>query len=254
MDMNKRHTLIAFLLFAAPALPVETAGAQTGHRTVWDGVYTQAQAERGQPLMGQCRGCHGATMDGSQAPALRGDKFVDYWREDTLESLYTLIKNTMPPRANSALNEDEAVGIVSYLLQQSGFPAGNADLTIDAMPGILVQGANGPQPLPNYAVVQVTGCTAKGEGENWLITQATEPVRARNSGRASDIELKAAAARNAGSRTFQLQNLAMAGLSSSSMQEGRKVLVKGALILNPGGDRIGINSLQEVAASCGNER
>ena len=252
--MKTRAAILILATFVIGLVLSKSAPAQTGQRaSVWDGVYTSAQAERGLPLMGQCRGCHGATMDGSQAPALRGEKFVDYWREDTLDSMYLLIKNSMPPRANSALTEEQAVSIVSYLLQESGYPAGNSELTVDAMTGIMVSGPNGPQPLPNYAAIQIVGCTTKGEGDNWLLTQTTEPIRARSAGRASDIELKTAAARGLGTRTYLLQNLAMAGITSASLQEGRKVFAKGALILNPAGDRLGVNTLQEVAATCGNE-
>ncbi len=252
--MNKRLTFLILLAFTTALLIAEAVPAQGRRGTVWDGVYTPAQAESGQPLMAQCRGCHGATMDGGQAPALRGEKFVDYWREDTLDSLYDLIKTSMPPRAQGALTEDQTISIVSYLLQESGYPPGNSNLTVAAMPSIRVEGPNGPQPLPNYAVVQIVGCTTKGEGDNWLITNSTEPIRARTIGRASEIELKAATVKPLGTQTFQLHNLAMAGISSASVQEGRKVIAKGTLIRQPGGDRIGVNSLQEVAASCGNEQ
>jgi mono/diheme cytochrome c family protein len=246
---------LAILILAAATAGVAISSvkaAQNGRRTtIWDGVYSQAQAESGQALIGQCRGCHGANMDGGQAPALRGEKWLDYWREDTLDSMYSLIKESMPPRANSALSESQALSLVAYILQQNEIPAGNNALTIDSLPAIHVEGRSGPQPLPNYATVQLIGCTAKGEGENWNLVRTTEPVRARNAGRASDIELKGAATKALGTGSFQLQNLAMAGITSASLQEGRKILAKGVLIRQPSGDRLGVNSLQELSATCG---
>jgi len=231
-------------------LTIPHASAQSGRRTIWDGIYSPAQAEAGAALIGQCRNCHGANMDGGQAPPLRGPRFMDYWREDTMDSMYQLIQTSMPPRANNQLTEGEALSLVSYILQANEFPAGNADLTVDALPAIHIEERSGPQPLPNYAVVQIVGCTAKGDGENWNVVRSSEPVRARNSGRASATELKIAAGKSLGGLTFQLQNLAMAGIDGSTLQEGRKMLVKGALIRQPAGDRIGINSMQETGDSC----
>jgi len=187
---------------------------------------------------------------GGQAPPLHGEKWLEYWREDTLDSMYSLIKESMTPRAGSVLSESQALSIVAYVLQSNGLPTGNAPLTLARLPAIHIEGQNGPEPLPN-AVVQVVGCTAKGDGEAWNLVHTTEPVRARNAGRANDIELKAAAAKTLGNESFQLQNLAMAGIVASSMQEGHKVLAKGVLLRQPAGDRLGINSLQEVAPSCG---
>jgi mono/diheme cytochrome c family protein len=250
--MMKRLAILAVCALTAGFMISSQSRAQNSSRvTIWDGVYSEAQAEAGQTLIGQCRGCHGGDMDGGQAPALRGEKWMDYWREDTLDSLYTLIKESMPPRANSALTESQALSLVAYILEQNELPAGNDALSLDALPAIHIEGKSGPQPLPNYAVVQLVGCTAKGDGDNWDLVRTTEPVRARNAGRASDIEVKAAAAKALGYGTYHLQNLAMAGITSSSLQEGRKILVKGVLLRQPEGDRLSINSLQEVAPTCG---
>ena len=191
-------------------------------------------------------------MEGGQAPALRGEKWLDYWREDTLDSMYSMIKESMPPRANGMMSESQALAVVAYILQANDVPAGSVPLTTDALPTIRIEAKSGPQPLPNYSNVQFIGCTAKGEGDTWNIVRSTEPVRTRNSGRASDLELKAAAAKALGSGTFQLQNLAMAGITAASLQENKKVLVKGVLLRQAAGDRLGINSLQELGQDCGN--
>src|SRR5262245_33864497 len=96
-------------------LAVSSAHAgQSGRRTIWDGVYSETQAANGAALMGQCRGCHGAGMEGGQAPALRGDKWMDYWREDTLDSMYSMIKESMPPRASGMMSESQALSVVAY--------------------------------------------------------------------------------------------------------------------------------------------
>jgi mono/diheme cytochrome c family protein len=244
----KIKVVMASSVILAFALFIEPSGARQARRTIWDGVYTQDQAATGAELMGQCRGCHGGDFSGGQAPALRGSKWMEYWREDTLDSMYSLIKESMPPRAGSAMSESQALSVVAYILQANDLPSGDSPLSTYDLPSIHIESRNGPEPLPTYAVVQVVGCTAKGEGENWNIERTTVPIRARNSGRASDIELKAAGAKILGTQSYQLQNLAMAGITSSSMQEGHKVLVKGVLL--PDG-HLGVNSLQEVSTSCG---
>ena len=244
----KTKLMMVFLFICTFALFIEPSGARQARRTIWEGVYSQDQAAAGAELMGQCRGCHGGDFSGGQAPALRGSKWLDYWREDTLDSMYSLIKESMPPRAGSAMSESQALSVVAYILQANDLPAGDSALSTSELPSIHIEGRNGPEPLPTYAVVQVVGCTAKGDGDSWNIDRTTTPVRARNGGRASDIEMKAATAKTLGSLTYPLQNLAMAGITSSSMQEGHKVLVKGVLL--PDG-HLGVNSLQEVSSSCG---
>src|SRR5947208_4797442 len=88
--MSKIAGVIAVcLLMLIVAVPFISAG-QNG-RTIWNGIYSQDQAAAGEALMGQCRGCHGGSMEGGQAPALRGEKWLDYWREDTLDRMYSMI-------------------------------------------------------------------------------------------------------------------------------------------------------------------
>ena len=50
-----------------------TAMAAQAHRTVWDGVYSEAQATRGkQAYIDNCASCHGEGMQGADlAPALK---------------------------------------------------------------------------------------------------------------------------------------------------------------------------------------
>src|SRR5579884_338676 len=78
-------------------------------RSVWMGVYSTAQAERGKAEYEKtCARCHAANLDGVQdasilgdfAPrfSIRGTEFMDRWREDTAYSLFNFIKSGMPPR------------------------------------------------------------------------------------------------------------------------------------------------------------
>ena len=80
----------------------EPAGQNGSERwTVWDGIYTDAEAENGwSTYAAACSRCHGDVLEGRNGPALTGDHFLESWREDTLENLFAVIK-TMPPRGPS---------------------------------------------------------------------------------------------------------------------------------------------------------
>src|SRR5688572_32892239 len=72
-------------------------------RTVQDGVFSDAQATRGQTLYAQrCAGCHGPALAGAQAPPLTGDAFASKWRMEPLSALFIKIRYTMPPTVPGA--------------------------------------------------------------------------------------------------------------------------------------------------------
>jgi len=113
------------LLVAASAAPSAQAP-----RTVQDGVYSDAQAARGQALYAQrCAGCHGPTLGGAQGPALTGDAFARKFRKEPLSALFIKIRYTMPPGAatGAQLTPEQGADLVAHVLKTNGFPAGKAD-------------------------------------------------------------------------------------------------------------------------------
>ena len=103
-------------------------GAQAS-RTVQDGVYTNAQADRGQAIYAKrCASCHGNTLGGGQAPPLVGDGFVGNWRTEPLATLVDKIRHTMPADAPGDLTAAQSTDIVAYVLKTGGFRAGNTEL------------------------------------------------------------------------------------------------------------------------------
>ena len=99
-------------------------------RTVQDGVFTEAQAARGQALYAQrCASCHGPALNGAQAPPLVGDAFTGKWRTEPLSALFIKTRYTMPPAAPGQLTSEQAVDLVAHVLRSNGFPAGKAELT-----------------------------------------------------------------------------------------------------------------------------
>lgn len=117
------------------------ASVATGHArqplTVAEGVYSAEQASRGQQVYGeQCVTCHGEALEGSVGPPLAGDGFLAIWSGLPVVDLVDKIHNTMPLQAPVPLSRQESIDLTAYVLQAGGFPAGQAELTDAALPGI----------------------------------------------------------------------------------------------------------------------
>jgi mono/diheme cytochrome c family protein len=121
------------LIAAGQTVPSAQGGA--GQQKIWDGAYTSEQAARGKAgYEGVCARCHGVLLAGGGAdagPALKGNAFLSRWNNDTLASLYTKIRDTMPQTAPGTISEEVKIEILAYVLQQNGFPPGSAELTRD---------------------------------------------------------------------------------------------------------------------------
>ena len=102
-------------------------------RTAADGVYTDAQAMRGEVLSNaQCVACHGVMLAGDIAPPLVGQEFLTVWQKPPLADLFDKILNTMPADALGTLTRPQAADLVAYLLKANHFPSGSAELPTDA--------------------------------------------------------------------------------------------------------------------------
>src|SRR5215475_3315188 len=98
---------IALFLFQAPA------------RTVLDGVYTDTQATHGRDLYTTlCSGCHGNMLEGVSAPALTDRRFIERWREGSIDGIYSFIKQRMPlgrPPNSPRIPDADYLDIVTYI-------------------------------------------------------------------------------------------------------------------------------------------
>src|ERR1700676_3706232 len=86
------HRPSACAVFVAGLLAAQTT------RSVWDGVYTSAQAQRGAALYANnCASCHGTALGGGEsAPPLTGGEFSSNWYGLTVGDLFERIRTTMP--------------------------------------------------------------------------------------------------------------------------------------------------------------
>jgi mono/diheme cytochrome c family protein len=105
-------------------------------QTVWDGVYTAAQATRGQVLYKEkCGYCHRDDLAGggseAGAPALKGPIFTIRWRDQPLADLFVTIGTTMPQNKPDSLTPQAVIDIVSFLLKANDMPEGQTELPPD---------------------------------------------------------------------------------------------------------------------------
>ena len=110
--------------------------AQGGQRTVNAGVYTEAQAARGQAAYKEhCGYCHRDNLTGggseAGAPALVGPIFVHRWRDQPVSDVFVTIGTTMPQDKPDTLAPETVIDIVSFLLKANQFPAGLQELPPD---------------------------------------------------------------------------------------------------------------------------
>lgn len=109
------------------------AAGQEAKRSIWDGVYTLEQTQRGQTVYKRvCGYCHrddlsgGGSEDG--APPLIGPPFYYKWRDLTVAEMLVTIAETMPRNAPASLSRQAYIDIISFLLKANEMPAGDAEL------------------------------------------------------------------------------------------------------------------------------
>ena len=111
-------------------------------RTVADGVYSAAQAQRGAALYkAQCVACHGEKLEGLVGPMLAGPDFVTVWGGRPVAELVDKIQKTMPLQAPGSLSQEQSIDIAAYMLQVSNFKAGQGALGAGQLAQVTVPAA-----------------------------------------------------------------------------------------------------------------
>jgi S-disulfanyl-L-cysteine oxidoreductase SoxD len=108
--------------------------AAAQQRTVWDGIYTDAQAERGRASYQQsCVGCHREDLRGDNtAPSLVGESFTFLWGDMEVGELSARIQKVMPPDRPGSVPAQTCIDIVAFILEKNAFPAGNQELSANS--------------------------------------------------------------------------------------------------------------------------
>ena len=99
-------------------------------RSLWDGVYTQDQAKRGEAVyVEKCARCHGAQLiGGDMNPPLVGPEFLSTWNTKTVGDLFDRIRTTMPADKPGSVSRQQSSDVVAYLLIANKFPTGSTEL------------------------------------------------------------------------------------------------------------------------------
>jgi mono/diheme cytochrome c family protein len=253
-----RKTLLSCLSAAALAATMSTSvtHAQDGDAivTIWDGLFTGAQADRGKATFDQsCSRCHNSNLRGSdRGPTLVGDAFLANWLDGTLDALFSFIRDSMPDGNASTVNDARKADVLAYILQRNGFPAGRAELPPDAAQLEMVQILReGVAPgLLNLSFVQVVGCLEPlgeaGAGNRWVLTNSSARPGSRGRG-VSAAELERARTRALGTDTYALVS---AAAFEPDTRAGHMVAAKGLLYRQPGDERLNLTALESLAESC----
>ena len=124
---------LALALVARAGAAPGTPAAQAARRSVSDGAYEGAQAERGKPVYEQhCAFCHLSDLRGQGfAPSLVEDTFLRRWQDGNLGDLWTIVKATMPQDNPASLTDKEYAEVVAYLLSANNYVAGKQELVPD---------------------------------------------------------------------------------------------------------------------------
>src|SRR5271165_3909380 len=106
--MKVKIAVVALVGLASAGLYATRLHAQEGTRSVWDGVYTKEQADRGKGLYAQdCGSCHGDQLTGGEmAPPLAGGDFLSNWNGLTVGDFFERVRSSMPLGAAGKLSRD----------------------------------------------------------------------------------------------------------------------------------------------------
>ena len=112
-----------------------TIQAQPPARSVWAGIYSEAQAARGKDRYSrQCAQCHGAALSGGEtAPSLAGDDFMSRWDGQTVGDLFDRIRTTMPQSSPGSLSGEATADIIAFVLAANGLPVGKNEMSKEAL-------------------------------------------------------------------------------------------------------------------------
>jgi mono/diheme cytochrome c family protein len=238
MNAGNRVLILLPVLLCVGGVLVSSQAPQKP-KTVWDGVYTEAQANRATGVFGaSCAGCHTLTPDGNRP--LSGESF---WQSNTQKSVAELlgyVSKNMPNGNGGSLSPENYNDLVALILKSNGFPAGPAELTAASIEGVQIVSKDGPGELPANTLVRVVGCLVKS-GNEWTLSNATAPVRTDKT-----VATPEDATVALGTRTIALKFV----LTKLDAFVGKRMSVSGMLIGAGGADGLNVAVVNRVAETC----
>ena len=116
------------------ALVLTTGLTAQTTKTIWDGVYTTAQSQRGEATYKKkCTLCHSDNLKGNidGGPPLTGPTFFQQWSNRPLSDMVDEVADLMPNDDPGSLPRQDYVDIITFLLRANGIPPGTSELTAD---------------------------------------------------------------------------------------------------------------------------
>jgi mono/diheme cytochrome c family protein len=134
MDRAELPRCVSCCALLVAALIGSAFDGQEPKRTVWDGVYTAPQAERGRSAyMQSCASCHADDLRGrSTAPSLIEESFLFLWSDMSVGDLFERTRMLMPSDRPGSLPSATYADIIAFVMSKNGFPAGSTELGADA--------------------------------------------------------------------------------------------------------------------------
>ena len=132
-----RYTIVTFVLWMATFAASASVSVQAP-KTAGDGIYSSAQATRGQAVFeGTCTACHDTAR-------FTGGDFMKAWSGKSLGELFKVVSTTMPEDNPGALKAEQYADVLAYVLQLNEFPSGTEELpaSADALNGIKIEKKN----------------------------------------------------------------------------------------------------------------
>jgi S-disulfanyl-L-cysteine oxidoreductase SoxD len=235
-----RWILLTAVFLAAVGNAIMSAQAKPAGKTVWDGVYTDAQAERATAMFSStCSRCHSLGADGNRP--LSGDKFWEGYTQKTVADLLTFVSKNMPNGQGGTLSAAAYNDLVALILKSNGFPAGTTELAPETVATVQIIPKDGPGELPANTLVRIVGCLAPKSGSDWTLTSATDPERVDKTTVGAED-----ATRALGSRTTALKFV----LTRLDSHVGKRMSVTGLLLGKGGADGINVSTVNRVGETC----
>ncbi len=118
-------TGVVFSLFMCGVVIVGAQPATPRPRTTADGIYSAAQAQRGEQRFNlSCVSCHTPSSFGNGA-------FAGRWAGQTMADVFEFVSNAMPENDPGSLKSEEYADVLAFILSISAYPPGREDLSDD---------------------------------------------------------------------------------------------------------------------------
>lgn len=126
MAVEVRSIAAALGIAALGVVAVWGLSAQDGARTIRDGVFSPAQAARGERLFDSiCINCH------EIAEFTGPDAYLEEVEGKPLWDTFEYVWSEMPEDDPASLNPEDYAAVLAYIFSVYGMPTGEADLGID---------------------------------------------------------------------------------------------------------------------------